>query len=87
VKEAATGVCEFGDSWGANSGIIDSQKTVGGWPELKSELAPTDSDRDGMPDVWEKEHGLDPQNPDDRNADRNQDGYTNLEEYLNELAG
>ena len=87
VKETDTGVCTFGDSWGAGSGIIDSQKTVGGWPELKSVPAPKDSDRDGMPDTWEKKHGLDAQNPDDRNGDADGDGYINLEEYLNELAG
>jgi hypothetical protein len=27
----------------------------------------------------------DPRNPEDRNSDRNSDGYTNLEEYLNSL--
>ena len=65
---------------------IDSQKEVGGWPTLKSKPAPLDTDRDGMPDDWEKEHQLDPNNPEDRNADQDGDGYTNLEEYLNSLA-
>lgn len=64
---------------------IDSQKEVGGWPVLKSALAPVDSDGDGMPDTWEADHGLDARNPDDRNNDRDSDGYTNLEEYLNSL--
>ncbi len=86
LEEAQTGICRFGDTWGAKSGIIDSQKSVGGWPELKSEPAPKDSDRDGMPDRWEIENKLDPQNPEDRNGDSDQDGFTNLEEYLNELA-
>lgn len=65
-------------------GIIDSQKDVGGWPELKSNLAPADSDHDGMPDKWEKKNGLNPNNADDRNklAD---DGYTMLEKYLNSI--
>ena len=35
-----------------------------------------------MDDDWEVEHGLDPSNPDDHSADRNNDGYTNLEEFL-----
>jgi hypothetical protein len=65
--------------------LIDSQKEVGGWPELKSKPAPKDIDRDGMPDKWEKKNGLDPSNPDDRNGDSDKDGYTNLEEYLNGL--
>ncbi|HEC43399.1 MAG TPA: pectate lyase [Bacteroides sp.] len=62
--------------------LIDSQEEVGGWPELKSLPAPTDKDRDGMPDAWEKANKLDPSNPEDRNGDKDKDGYTNLEEYL-----
>ena len=69
---------------GLTCGIIDTQKDVGGWPELSSAPAPKDSDHDGMPDVWEKKKGLDPGNPEDRNQ-INQDGYTMLETYLNSL--
>jgi pectate lyase len=65
--------------------VIDSQKEVGGWPVLRGLPAPVDSDHDGMPDEWEKSHGLNPNNPSDRNGDRDGDGYTNLEEYLNSL--
>ncbi|MBN1757145.1 MAG: hypothetical protein JW863_02440, partial [Chitinispirillaceae bacterium] len=47
-----------------------------------------DDDNDGMPDDWESEHGLDPNSADDRNGtNHSTDGYTNLEMYLNELAG
>jgi len=63
--------------------IIDSQQQVGGWPELKSAVAATDSDEDGMPDSWERRHGLNPRDPGDGSADKDKDGYTNLEEYLN----
>jgi hypothetical protein len=48
--------------------------------------APQDSDRDGMPDTWEQNNGMNP-NSADNNGDNDGDGYTNLEEYLNELAG
>lgn len=44
-----------------------------------------DTDQDGMPDSWEAEHGLDPALA-DNNGDFDADGYTNLEEYINELA-
>ena len=64
--------------------VLDSQQEVGGWPELKSVPAPVDTDHDGMPDVWEKAHGLDPKNPQDRNQSA-KDGYTQLEHYLNSL--
>ena len=70
--------------YGVNKGIIDSQKSLGGWPELKSVKAPEDTDHDGMPDAWEKANKLDPKNPEDRN-NRANDGYTMLEKYLNSL--
>jgi len=71
----------------ARSGrIIDSQQEVGGWPAYASGPAPADADADGMPDDWERAHGLDPaDSADGPRAGR--DGYTNLEVYLNELAG
>jgi len=63
--------------------IIDSQAQVGGWPELRSKAAPVDSDNDGMPDEWERRHGLNPHDAGDGATDRDSDGYTNVEEYLN----
>ena len=48
---------------------------------------PVDSDHDGIPDDWEKAHGLNPNDPADANKDLNGDGYTNLEKYLNSLVG
>jgi hypothetical protein len=63
---------------------IDSQSQVGGWPDLRSAKAPADTDRDGMPDAWERARGLDPANPADRNG-IGSDGYTHLENYLNSL--
>lgn len=65
--------------------LINSQAQVGGWPELRSTAAPVDSDHDGMPDDWEKAQGLNPQDPADRNNQREPGGYTNLERYLNSL--
>ena len=35
------------------------------------------------PDEWEKKYGLDPAGVSDGCADSDQDGYTNVEEYLN----
>ncbi len=63
--------------------IIDSQSQVGGWPELKSTSPLPDTDGDGMPDAWERRHGLNPRDPVDGSADKDRDGYTNVEEYLN----
>ena len=36
-----------------------------------------------MPDEWEKKYGLDANNADDNASDKDGDGYTNIEEYLN----
>lgn len=66
--------------------IIDSQTQVGGWPELAPGTPWVDGDGDGMPDDWEQARGLDPANAADGPADRNGDGFTNLEDWLNELA-
>ena len=62
-------------------GLIDSQSDVGGWGDLESGQAPMDTDRDGMPDGWERDHGSDPTRA-DHNDDTDGDGYTNLENYL-----
>jgi hypothetical protein len=67
--------------------IIDSQDDVGGWPEYKSAAPPVDSDQDGVPDAWEHRSGLNSNDPSDQAKDRNGDGYTNLEEFLNSLVG
>jgi hypothetical protein len=65
--------------------VINSPKEVGGWPVYSSIAAPKDSDQDGMPDAWETKKQLDPEDPRDGNNDRDSDGYTNVEEYLNAL--
>lgn len=69
----------------ATGRIPDSQQEVGGWPTLKSLPAPRDVDQDGMADAWETANGLNPNDAEDRNEDRDVDGFTNLEEYMNSL--
>jgi hypothetical protein len=86
IREIRSGTATFGETYaGGGKGIIDSQKAVGGWPELHSVPAPLDTDHDGMPDDWERKHHLDPANDADGPQDRDSDGFTNLEEYLNSL--
>ncbi len=65
--------------------VISDPAEVGGWPELAAGHSPVDSDHDGMPDHWERQHHLDPLNPNDANGDANRDGYTNLEAFLNTM--
>ena len=59
---------------------------IGGWPTLNSTTPPQDTDNDGMPDSWENTYGLDINDAEDRNLDPDFDGYTNLEEYLNDTS-
>ena len=66
--------------------IIDSQDDVGGWPTYARGTAPVDSDHDGMPDDWEKSHGLNPNDlSDSSGVDIDTRGYTNIEVYINGL--
>jgi pectate lyase len=67
------------------NGIIDSQKDVGGWPELKSLSPLPDSDQDGMPDEWETKNKLNPNDASDSARFDLSKGYTNIEVYLNEI--
>jgi hypothetical protein len=56
-----------------------------GYPTLGGVTKPTDTDNDGMPDAWETRHGLSTTVA-SNNGDFDTDGYTNLEEYLNDVA-
>lgn len=78
-------------SYGKKGKIItteDDNGIPGNVGSVANGTPPADTDRDGMDDSWEKKHGLNPSDASDRNAkDLSADGYTNLEMYLNELAG
>jgi len=66
-------------------GIITDPVQMGGYPEYKGKPY-VDSDGDGMPDAWEKAHGLNPNDPSDANEDCTGDGYTNIEKYINGIS-
>src|SRR5207237_6812913 len=65
-------------------GIVTDITQVGGYPEYKG-TPYKDSDMDGMPDDWEIKNGLNPKNASDASLDKDNDGYTNIEEYLNSV--
>jgi hypothetical protein len=79
IREVQAGTATFGNG----KGVILHQDDVGGWPELKSLPSPADGDSDGMPDAWEERYGLEANNAADGPEDKDKDGYTNVEEYLN----
>ncbi|MCX6910247.1 MAG: hypothetical protein NTY01_19690 [Verrucomicrobia bacterium] len=64
--------------------IVRYEKELGPWPAYAGGQAPPDSDNDGIPDDWEKAHGLNPADPTDASQVA-ADGYTKLEHYLNSL--
>ncbi|MBN2774217.1 MAG: pectate lyase [Prolixibacteraceae bacterium] len=86
IYEVSTGIEKFGKTFdGGGKGIIDSQKDVGNWPELNSAKAPIDTDSDGMPDLWEKQNNLNPDDSSDNNKYTIDKNYTNIEVYINSL--
>jgi hypothetical protein len=80
IEHVRTGTVLFREK----QGIISDVKQVGGFCEYRG--APVaDADWDGMPDEWERKHGLNPNDASDAAKDCNGDGYTNIEKYLNGL--
>lgn len=78
---------------------VNSIASDGGLPELLSASAPVDTDGDSMPDAWETANGLNandngldaagnpvPGNLNGSSGDMNDNGYTNIEDYINSLA-
>lgn len=84
LKDVKNGTFTYEGSLGSKNGIIDSQKDVGGFPELKMGKIPVDSDNDGMPDEWEIKNNLNPNKYDanGRDLDKN---YDNIEVYTHSI--
>lgn len=78
IEEVRNGTASKGQN-----GFVSSQEEAGGWIEMKSGPVPADADGDGMPDEWEGRYRFDPNDASDNAKDRDGDGYTNVEEFLN----
>lgn len=84
AKETKEGNYTYLGSNGSTGGLIDTQDDVKGWPSYISKEKLTDTDNDGMPDIWEQAvagkditaagYDLDPNG-----------WYTNIEVYANSL--
>ncbi|MDR3297221.1 MAG: pectate lyase [Prevotellaceae bacterium] len=87
VAEVNAGLARGGATYGGGGkGIIDSQREVGGWPTLQQGVYPRDSDGDGMSDVWEAAHSLNPSDSADAAGHQLDSVYTNVEVYINSLS-
>lgn len=91
MEEAKTGTATYQGSITQSPGIIDKVSDVKGYTEANfgtgSRPADFDSDKDGIPDEWEKANGLDPNDASDAltySLDK-KDYYTNIEVYANSL--
>ena len=85
VGEVRAGTYTYEGSHGSTLGMIDQPSDVGGWETYRQTDAPLDTDGDGMPDDWERAHGLNPSDATDGATYRLSPSYTNLEVYLNGL--
>lgn len=91
VDVRVTSEAKSGEASCGTDGIIDTEEDAGGWPEYtatdEEKASVTDTDGDGMPDWFETEFGLDPDNSSDGNSmNLDSEGrYTNLEMYLHYL--
>ncbi len=81
-----------GDVVNRQGGIISHENELvargvsnSGFGALGGGTLPTDSDGDGIPNAWETKHGTSPSIA-NNNGDFDYDGFTDLEEYLNDLA-
>ena len=87
VNEVREGKYTYKGSNGSTNGFIDSPSDVGGYPNISEvhRAEDFDTDRDGIPDAWEDEHGLDKSKSADGKEYTLDKQYTNLEVYLNSL--
>jgi pectate lyase len=61
------------------------EMTLNAWPTLRSLPAAADTDKDGMPDEWERKKGLDPNDAADASLNKLDKHYTNIEVYINSI--
>lgn len=86
IEDVRSGKATYGGSYGKNKGIIDTENDAEGFYAYSPDYTiPTDTDKDGMPDEWEKANYLNPDIADQNTA--NNEGYTALEVYLASLMG
>ncbi|WP_207513853.1 T9SS type A sorting domain-containing protein [Longitalea luteola] len=93
IHETLTGTYTYSGSVSGKPGLPDKETDVGGWESYpETHRAPDwDTDGDGLPDWWEELKHLDTRSSagdfSDANNDRDKDGFTQLEDYLEFMGG
>ncbi len=82
-RDASEWLDTDGDSIGNNSDNDDDNDGVNDGSDRfpLDARGSRDSDNDGMPDLWETDNGLDPNDASDADSDNDFDGYTALQEF------
>lgn len=92
IQETIDSTYKYSGSKSGLAGMIDTEEDAGGWEDYPEESRPEDwdTDKDGLPDWWEKAKGLNVNSSEgdfsEANADTNKNGFTEMENYLNWLA-
>jgi len=72
--------CKCGRIISGNVELVKKCPYCGEAQEMEKAIV-IDADGDGMPDAWEKKFGFNLHDPSDAAADKDEDGFTNLEEF------
>lgn len=92
IDETLKGTFTYKGSKSGLGGMIDNEFDAGGWPDFTSETrdAEWDTDHDGLPNWWEKAFSLNENSKSgdfsDANSDLDEDGFTQLDNYLDWMA-
>lgn len=78
IRQTRTGEVDYVEG----QGIITDISQVGGYPDYQGQPIEY-RHNDGIPDWWKQKYGLDLDDPELASRDPDNDGYTNIEEYLN----
>jgi pectate lyase len=74
-------------SLGTKGKTISDPAEMGGFGEIRGGPAKIKNAGDGIPEEWKRAHKLNALDANAATGDYNHDGYTNIEKFLNELAG
>lgn len=85
INDTRMGTGKFIDVQGGYPHGTVFEMTITAWPVLKSLPTPADTDKDGIPDEWEKKNGLNPADASDATGNNLHSFYTNIELYINSL--